>query len=134
MVPRNLDSQDCQQRVESSRELLEVYNAKPDDFHTCLVTGDETWIHHLDPDTNMQWKSPGSSPPKKFRTQPSAGKVMGTVFWDSKGVILVDYRPAGSSITGGRGPYYAQLIKQLRVTIREKRKVKRAADPCPSPA
>ena len=37
-------------RVESSQELLEVYNANPEDFHTRLVTGDETWLHHWDPD------------------------------------------------------------------------------------
>ena len=46
-VPRNLNMQDRQQRVESSQELLEVYNANPEDFHTRLVT-DETWLHHWD--------------------------------------------------------------------------------------
>ena len=35
---RNQNMQDRQQRVESSQELLEVYNAKPEDFHTHLVT------------------------------------------------------------------------------------------------
>ena len=110
-VPRNLNMQDRQQRVESSQELLEVYNANPEDVHTHLVT-DETWLHHWDPDTkkeSMQWKHPGSPPPKKFRTQPSASKVMATVFWDSKGIILIDYKPAGISITG---EYYANVIKQ----------------------
>ena len=63
-VPRNLNMQDCQQRVESSQELL----------------------------------------PKKFHTQPSASKVMAMVFWDSKEIILIDYKPAGTSITG---EYYA---------------------------
>ena len=104
-VPRNLNMQDRQQRVESSQELLEV-------FRTCLVTGDETWLHHWDPDTkkeSMQWKHPGSSPPKKFRTQPLASKVMATVFWDSRGIILIDYKPASTSITG---EYYANVIKQ----------------------
>ena len=67
----------------------------------------------------MQWKRPGSPPPKKFRTQPSASKVMATVFWDSKGIILIDYKPAGTSITG---EYYANVIKQLRVAIKEKRR------------
>ena len=64
-LSRNLNMQDCQQRVESSQELLEVYNANPEDFHTRLVTGDETWLHHWDPDTkneSMQWKHPGSPP------------------------------------------------------------------------
>ena len=44
-----------------SQELLEVYNVNPEDFHTRLVTGDETWLHHWDPDTkkeSMQWKHP----------------------------------------------------------------------------
>ena len=36
--------QDRQQSVESSQELLEVYNATPEDFHTRLVTGVETWL------------------------------------------------------------------------------------------
>ena len=73
-VPRNLNMQDRQQRVESRQELLEVYNANPEDFHTLLVTGDETWLHHRDPDTkkeSVQWRRPGSPPPKKFRTQPA---------------------------------------------------------------
>ena len=126
-VPRNLNRQERQQRVESSQELLKVYNANPEDFHTRLVTGDETWLHHWDPDTekeSMQWKRPSSPPPKKFRTQPSASKVMATVFWDSKGIILIDYKPAGTSITG---EYYANVIKQLRVAIKEKRRGKLAA-------
>ena len=32
-VPRNLNMQDCQQRVESSQEPLEVYNSNPEYFH-----------------------------------------------------------------------------------------------------
>ena len=79
--------------------------------HTRLVTGDETWLHHWDPDTkkeSMQWKHPGSPSPKKFRSQPSASKVMATVFWDSKEIILIDYKPVGTSITG---EYYANVIK-----------------------
>ena len=130
-VPRNLNMQDRQQRVESRQELLKVYNANPEDFHIRLVTGDETWLHHWDPDTNkesMQWKRPGSPQPKKFRTQPSASKVMTTVFWDSKGIILIDYNPAGTSIAG---EYYANVIKQLRVAIKEKTKGK-ASCWCPS--
>ena len=78
-VPRNLNVQDRQQRVELCQELLEVYSANPEDFHTRLVTGDETWLHT---GTQILKKSPcnGSAlvhpTPKKFRTKPSASKVM----------------------------------------------------------
>ena len=47
------------------------------------------------------------------------------VFWDSKGIILTDYKPTGTSITG---EYYANVIKQLRVAIKEKRRGQLAAD------
>ena len=59
--------------------------------------------------------------PKKFKTQPSAGKVMATVFWDAKGVIMLDFLPKRSTITG---VYYANLLDQLRTAIREKRRGK----------
>ena len=29
----------------------------------------------------------------KFKTQPSAGEVIATVFWDAKGVIMLDFLP-----------------------------------------
>ena len=68
-VPRNLNMQNRQQRVESSQELLEVYKANPEDFHNRLVTGDETWLHHWDSDTkkeSIQWKHPGSPHLRNF--------------------------------------------------------------------
>ena len=55
---------------------------------------------------------------KEVKTQPSAGKVMATVFWDAKGVIMLDFLPKRSTITG---VYYANLLDQLRTVIREKR-------------
>ena len=60
---------------------------------------------------------PGSPRPKKFKTQPSAGKMMATVFCDAKGVIMLDFLPKRSTITG---VYYANLLDQLRTAIREK--------------
>ena len=56
--------------------------------------------------------------PKKFKAQPSAGKVMAIVFWDAKGVIMLDFLPKRNTITG---VYYANLLDQLRIAIRGKR-------------
>ena len=56
-----------------------------------------------------QWVGPGSPRTTKFKTQPSAGKVMATVFWDEKGVIILDFLPKRSTITG---VYYANLLYQ----------------------
>ena len=64
-----------------------------------------------------QWVGPGSPRPKKFKMQPSAVKVMATVFWDAKGVIMLDFLPKRSTMTG---VYYANLLDQLRTAIREK--------------
>ena len=58
---------------------------------------------------------------KEVKTQPYAGKVMATVFWDTKSGIMLDFLPKRSTITG---VYYANLLDQLRTTIREKRRGK----------
>ena len=72
---------------------------------------------------SRQWVGPWSLRPKKFKTQPSAGKVMATVFWDAEGVIMVDFLSMRSTITGLCN-YYANLLDQLRTAIREKRRGK----------
>ena len=46
---------------------------------------------------------------------------MATVFWDAEGIVLVDYREHGSTITG---PYYADLIGKVRAALKEKRRGK----------
>ena len=52
------------------------------DFLLRLVTVDETWVYYYELENKArshQWVGPGSPRPKKFKTQPSAGKVMATV-------------------------------------------------------
>ena len=54
-----------------------------DDLLSRLVTVDETWVHYYEPENktqSRQWVGPGFLRPKKFKTQPSAGKGMATVF------------------------------------------------------
>ena len=43
------------------------------------------------------WKHPSSSVARKFKVQQSSRKLMATIFWDSEGVLLVDFTPRGHS-------------------------------------
>lgn len=121
-VPRMLTNSQMNARVTACKEIVAMISADQDDFYARLVTGDETWIHHFDPESkqeSMQWLPVGSAPPKKFRTQPSSGKVMATVFWDAKGILLIDYMPPKVTITG---EYFANIVQRLRAEIKEKRR------------
>jgi len=69
-----------------------------------IATGDETWIHHYDPESkqqSMQWKHTSSPSPRKFKVQASAGKIMRTTFWDAEGILLIDFMPQKVTIPGG---------------------------------
>ena len=66
------------------QRLVEAFRSKHD-FRLRLVTVDETWVHYYEPENEAQshqWVGPGSPRPKKFKTQPFAGKVMATVLWE----------------------------------------------------
>jgi hypothetical protein len=39
----------------------------------------------------MKWHHEGYLPPKIFKAQPSAGKIMASAFWNSEQVIHVDF-------------------------------------------
>jgi len=47
----------------------------------------------------------------------SAGKVMATVFWDSEGVLMIDYLERGKTVMG---VYYADQIRKLHAAIKQK--------------
>ena len=118
-VPKSFSDEQMATRPSVCSALLKHFRSK-DDFLLRLVTVDETWVHYYEPENKVQsrqWVGPGSPRPKKFKMQPSAGKVMAIVFWDSKGVIMLDFLPKRSTITG---VYYANLLDQLRTAIHEK--------------
>lgn len=52
------------------------------------------WVHHYTPETKQQskqWVEASSSVPKKAKLIASTKKVMVSVFWDAKGILLIDY-------------------------------------------
>ncbi|KMQ82022.1 mariner transposase, partial [Lasius niger] len=98
-----------------------MFKRNPSEFLRRYVTVDKTWIHYYTPETkeqSKQWISPGQRAPKKAKTVPSAGKVMATIFWDSRDIIFIDYLEKGKTITG---QYYASLLDRFHAELMEKR-------------
>ena len=59
----------------------------PNDFLSRLLTMDETWLYHYDPETKQQsveWWHSDSPHPKKFPVQKSIGKVFALIFLGSR--------------------------------------------------
>jgi hypothetical protein len=54
----------------------------------------------------------------KPETVTSAGKVMGTVFWNNEGCVLIEFLEKGETINATR---YVQTLNKLRRALREKR-------------
>ena len=136
-VPKQLTDNHKEQRLDICRELLRSKSSRRVHGHTAnaggdflgydvtfldsIVTGDETWLHHCTPETkqdSMTWKHPSSPIAKKFKVMWSAKKIMGTVFWDSRGVLLFETLQPGETINAAR---YCQTLDKLREAIRRKR-------------
>ena len=68
-VPKQLTDQQKELRMGLALQHLFRYQEDPA-FMERIVTGDETWCHHYEPETkrdSMQWKHASSPPPKKFK-------------------------------------------------------------------
>lgn len=120
-VPRELTIDQKQQRVDDSEQCLALFNHNKKDFLRRYVTMDETWLHHYTPESNRQsakWTAYGESNPTRGKTQQSAGKVMASVFWDTHGIIFIDYLEKGKTINSD---YYIALLERLKAEIAQKR-------------
>ena len=53
-VTNCLNADQKRQRCQPSEQLLEFFRRDPNDFLSRLVTRDETWLYHYDPDTKQQ--------------------------------------------------------------------------------
>ena len=107
-------------RVDCCQDLWQQSEVNLAKFFDCIVTGDESWIHHYDPLSQLEakvWKRLGEQTPTRLRQEKSAGKIMMIIFWDKDGVLLSEYLPRRTTING---PYYASIIERLRSVIVER--------------
>jgi len=101
-------------------DFLTRYSEEGDNFLSRLVTGGETWLSHATPESkqqSMEWKHTSSPTRTKFKQTTSTRKIMCTLFWDRKGVLLVDFLPQGSTINAG---VHCDTLKKLHCTIQNK--------------
>jgi hypothetical protein len=89
----------------------------PRQFLECIVAAAETWVHHYEPKSKAQivaWKRPTSPVAKKFKSKPSAGRIMLTLFWDMEGVILVHFTPKGPDLAHAYFHVFGPMKEALR--------------------
>ena len=66
-------------------------------------------------------KKPGEETATRPRRTRPPEKIIMVIFWSKYGILLTEYLPRGTTITG---PYYASIIEWLRCAIVEKRRSK----------
>ena len=82
-------------------DLLSRYEADGESFLLRIVNGDETWIHHFEPQIkiqSMEWYHPKSPRKKKFTPLTRKGIATFLGGGDAGEVILVDIMPRGQTI------------------------------------
>jgi len=121
-LPRQLTAELKEWHVDACQNHLKRFEAEGDGLLGRIVKGDETWVHYHQPETkkaSKEWHHTSSPKPKKFCAQPSAGKVMLTLFWDKRGIILEHYIPKGNTVT--RTTYADHLKNHLHPAFKSKR-------------
>jgi histone-lysine N-methyltransferase SETMAR len=120
-VPWLLSPEHRERRLVAVTQLLQQYKIEGAEFLDSIVTCGETWVDYFTPESKRASKQcihTHSPPPKKAKAIFSAGKIVATVFWDSKVIIHLD------SLTGQKtinAQYYSTLLNEkVKPAIRSK--------------
>lgn len=117
-MPRLLTPHEKECRIIDSDRCLTIYNRNPNEFLHQFISMGETWIHLLSPASISDQAKEQKVRAKRPKIQKSMAKVLLTVFWDAKGMILADYLENGNTATN---QYYVTLFDRLNDEINEKR-------------
>jgi len=77
-VPKCLKADQKRQLCQSSGQILELFRRDPNGLLSRLVTVDEAWLYHYDPETkqrSMEWRHSGSPRPKNSKCKNPLEKV-----------------------------------------------------------
>jgi hypothetical protein len=100
-VPKMLMDDQRMKQVGSALKFLTCYVQEEGEFLDFIVTEDETWVFHHTPESKQQslhWRHTHSLRTKKFKTSIAVKKIMVSIFWDRKDILLVDFMPPGTTV------------------------------------
>ena len=116
LVPHLLTDEQKQSRVRLASQVIEKYDKCDLRCLEEIVTGDETWIYHFQPDS---WVSSEGDRPVIVRRCKTSNRMLYAIFFDSKGPILQIPVPKGSSVTG---KFYRESVLTQLVDFYQKRR------------
>ena len=102
-VPHLLTDKQKQSWVRLASQVIEKYDKCDPSHLEGIVTGDETWIYHFQPNSkakNKVWVSSEGDRPVIARCCKTSNRMLYAIFFDSKGPVLQIPVPKGSSVTG----------------------------------
>jgi len=123
-VPKCLNTDQKRQRCQSSEQILELFRRDPNDFLSRLVTMDETWLYHYEPETktqSMEWRHSGSPAPKFSECKNPLENFSPRFFWNQDSIVLIHYLPKDQT---KNEEYYSSLLVQLKDGLKGKRREK----------
>ena len=94
-VPRLLSSIQKEHHLTCCQKILELCHGNQKQVLESAVTGDETMVLYYDPLSkreSMEWRKPGEAPLRKAKVTQSTKKIMATIFWDCRGILLIDFK------------------------------------------
>ena len=125
-VPRDLTAEHKKNRVRYSMNNWALWNDIGDSkFKELLITMDETLLPMFQPLTkqqSMHWGPKGRHPHQKAMKSAWTKSVMCTVWFDARGVLMVDYLPQGQTINAD---YVIDQLHRLRDAVLSKRRIMR---------
>ena len=120
VVPRLLTPEQKEIRKNICADILQNTENDPN-FLENVITCDKSWFLQYDPESKHQskhWKSSSSPRQKKARQSESKFKAMMIVFFDSRGIIHVDWVPGGQTVNQ---VFYKEVLTNLHEQVRRRR-------------
>ena len=119
-VPHKLSDENKTFRINICTDLIKMNQEAS--FLNSTITCDECWVYWENEcyRRKRSWQGAGDMPVAvPQRTSMTKRKHLATVFWDSKGLLLLDAMPPNQSMNA---QYYCDLLDKLKIEVQRKRR------------
>lgn len=115
-IPHQLSEANKACRVTIRTSLLLYPHCQ--EFLSHIITGDEQWALYSTPKLKRLWKNLKEQPLTDLKPNVHQPKVMLSCFWDSKGILLLEFLPHGVTVMATS---YSELLRRLTMALHQKR-------------